>query len=76
MGGSVATRAPTRSSKTWYLSVCYTTVDCQTDSYTLLRFLGKFGETYKVSVVIDTFINPFAEKEAGNNFVFFWIITK
>jgi hypothetical protein len=36
----------------------------------------KTFDKLEVSVVIDTFINPFAEKEAGNNFVFFWIITK
>jgi len=38
MGGGVATLAPTRSLKTGYLSVCYTTVDCQIDSNTLLNF--------------------------------------
>jgi len=43
MGGGVATLAPTRSSKTRYLSVCYTTADCQTNSHTLLTFYNSMA---------------------------------
>jgi hypothetical protein len=43
MEGGVATLAAIRSLKTGYLSVCYTTADCQTDSHTLLIFLLYHG---------------------------------
>ena len=39
--------------ETGYLSVRYTTVDCQTHAYTLLKFLGWLQETYKISKVVD-----------------------
>ena len=52
MGGRVATRAPTRSKKTRYRSACYTKVDYQTDAYTLLTYLGNFGDTYKIVQIV------------------------